>query len=247
MHVQNRTSDPTERQPQSSAQSAGKTDHASCDPVSCNHSSKTHVMRRWLRRLRKHIQPVTVILLTLIVALALGFIIFSEHVGNLKHPSAATKADAIIVLTGGKSRIETALELLEDKRGQRLLISGVHPATKTQALQRITKYDAELFSCCIDLDRSAMNTIGNATESAKWIREHGYKRIFVVTNNYHMPRSLLEMSRQIDNVELIPYPVINSDLKNSNWLRKGDTLRVLFTEYIKYIGAYLHINLGLSD
>lgn len=241
MQAQNNASDPAKEnreEPVGPAETAGQ--------EACN-DRKTGYVHHWIHRLKKRIPPIAVVLFAGILVLSIGFVLFSEHISKLKQPAADETADAIIVLTGGKSRIETALDLLSDKRGQRLLISGVHPSTKQAALQRITKTDPVLFACCIDLDRSAMNTIGNAVESAKWIKQHNYKRIFVVTNNYHIPRSILELSRHVDNVELIPYPVINSDLKNNNWMRQGDTLRVLFTEYIKYLGSLAHINLGIND
>lgn len=239
MHVRNNALNPADKDRQENALPAPTAGEEAYDAA-----QKNGFISHWLKRLRKRIPPIAVILFTLILALGIGFVMFSEHVSNLQHPPSDQKADAIIVLTGGKSRIEMALDLLTDKRGQRLLISGVHPSTKRDALQRITKTDPALFACCVDLDRSALNTIGNAVESAKWIRKHNYKRVFVVTNNYHIPRSILELSRQVDDVELIPYPVINSDLKNNNWIRQGDTLRVLLTEYIKYIGSLMHINLG---
>lgn len=242
MHVQNNASDTAEQNRQNDERPAETTGREA--PV---HVSKDGFIRHWLKRLRRRIPPVAVVLFSLIVALGIGFVIFSEHVSNLQAPPADQKADAIIVLTGGKSRIEVALELLAEKRGERLLISGVHPSTKREALQRVTRTDPALFACCVDLDRTALNTIGNAVESAKWIKQHNYKRIFIVTNNYHIPRSILELSRQVGNVELLPYPVINSDLKNNNWMRQGDTLRVLFTEYVKYIGALAHISLSQND
>lgn len=238
MHVQHKASDPADHIRQGSAQSA-----ETAGEEACVRRSNKSMIRHWLKRLRRRIPPVAVVLFSLIVAMGIGFVIFSEHVSNLSAPAPDQKADAIIVLTGGKSRIEVALELLAEKRGQRLLISGVHPSTKREVLQRITGTEPALFACCVDLDRSALNTIGNAVESAKWIKKNNYKRIFIVTNNYHMPRSILELSRHITDVELIPYPVINSDLKN-NWMHQGDTLRVLFTEYIKYTGALAHISLG---
>ncbi len=242
MHVQNNASDTAEQNRQNGERPAETTGREASV-----HVAKDGFIRHWLKRLRRRIPPVAVVLFSLIVALGIGFVIFSEHVSNLQAPPADQKADAIIVLTGGKSRIEVALELLAEKRGERLLISGVHPSTKREALQRVTRTDPALFACCVDLDRTALNTIGNAVESAKWIKQHNYKRIFIVTNNYHIPRSILELSRQVSNVELLPYPVINSDLKNNNWMRQGDTLRVLFTEYVKYIGALAHISLSQND
>ena len=166
-----------------------------------------------------------------------GFGWFANHVGHLTTPSDPQKADAIIVLTGGQSRLDAAMALLESGKGERLLISGVHPSASRRQLQKATGGDKELFSCCVDLDRTALDTIGNAEESAKWVENHAYGSIILVTNNYHMPRSLLEMGRLLHHAKLEPYPVVNSNLDNGNWMTKPQAVRVLFTEYNKYLLA----------
>lgn len=190
-----------------------------------------------LKRVIRRCQPVSIVLFVVFIAFGIGFVVFSEKVANMETPATIEQVDGIVVLTGGQARVDVALGLLKDNRGRRLLISGVHPTTKPEVLQRITHTDPRLFDCCVDLDRSAMNTIGNAIESARWIRANGYKRVIIVTNNYHMPRSLLELSRLMNDVEFVPYPVINTDLRQNSWMRQGDTLRVLLTEYVKYLGA----------
>ena len=58
-----------------------------------------------------------------------------------------------------------------------------------------------------------------------------------MTNNYHMPRSLLEMRRLLAKARLEPYPVVNSRLDGGGWMVKPEALRVLFTEYLKYLAA----------
>jgi uncharacterized SAM-binding protein YcdF (DUF218 family) len=45
-----------------------------------------------------------------------------------------------------------------------------------------------------------------------------YERILVVTNNYHMPRSLLELSQASPDVMFLAYPVTHADLKTDVWL-----------------------------
>jgi len=166
-----------------------------------------------------------------------GFGWFASHVAHLTTPADPQKADAIIVLTGGQSRLDAAMDLLESGKGERLLISGVHPSASRFQLQKATGGDKTLFSCCVDIDRAALDTIGNAEESAKWVENHAYGSIILVTNNYHMPRSLLEMGRLLRHARLEPYPVVNSDLGNGGWLTKPEALRVLFTEYNKYLLA----------
>jgi uncharacterized SAM-binding protein YcdF (DUF218 family) len=168
---------------------------------------------------------------------AAGFGWFASHVSHLATPSDPQKADAIIVLTGGQSRLDAAMELLETGKGDRLLISGVHPSATRRQLQHALGGDKRLFACCVDLDRTALDTIGNAEESAKWVHNHAYSSVILVTNNYHMPRSLLEMGRLLGKAKLEPYPVVNTNLDNGGWLTKPEALRVLFTEYNKYLLA----------
>lgn len=171
------------------------------------------------------------------IAFAGGFGWFATYIGNLSTPRDPKPADAIIVLTGGQSRLSAALELLKSGKGKRLLISGVHPSADRDDIRAATGGDKTLFSCCVDIDHAALDTIGNAEESAKWVGDHAYGSVIVVTNNYHMPRSLLEMRRYLGGAELEPYPVVNTRLDNGEWMTKPEAVRVLFTEYTKYLAA----------
>ncbi|WP_157018772.1 YdcF family protein [Mesorhizobium xinjiangense] len=174
-----------------------------------------------------------------LIAFVAGFAWFTNEVSLLKPPSEPVQADAIIVLTGGQSRLGAALDLLKSGKGERLLISGVSPITRAGDLQLVTGAEEALFSCCVDIDRLALDTVGNAAESAKWMHEHAYKSLILVTNNYHMPRSLLEMRRYLKDAALQPYPVVNSPIDDGSWLRKPDAVRVLFTEYTKFLAAIM--------
>ncbi len=62
-----------------------------------------------------------------------------------------------------------------------------------------------------------------------------------MTNNDHMPRSLLEMHRLLAKARLDPYPVVNSRLDGGGWMVKPEALRVLFTEYLKYLAAVARV------
>jgi uncharacterized SAM-binding protein YcdF (DUF218 family) len=166
-----------------------------------------------------------------------GFGLFAHHIGALVTPDDPESADAIVVLTGGQSRIGAALDLLKSGKGKRLLISGVNPVADADDLRVATGAAEALFSCCVDIDHAALNTIGNAEESAKWMRANAYDTVILVTNNYHMPRSLLEMRRYVNHVRLEPYPVVNTRLDNGTWMTKPRAIRVLFTEYTKFLAA----------
>jgi uncharacterized SAM-binding protein YcdF (DUF218 family) len=193
--------------------------------------------RRRARRARRVAGVTLAMLFGGALAFLGGFAAFASHVARLTTPAEQPDADAIIVLTGGEKRLDAAVDLLNSGKGRRLLISGVHPAAGLSDLQRATGGDARLFSCCVDIDHAALDTIGNAEESAKWVTSHAYDSVIVVTNNYHMPRSLLELKRLIGDAELKPYPVVNTRLDSGEWVGNREALRVLFTEYAKYLGA----------
>jgi uncharacterized SAM-binding protein YcdF (DUF218 family) len=151
-------------------------------------------------------------------------------------------ADGIVVLTGGTSRISDAIELLSSGRGRRLLISGVYPSTGLGEISRSMPEYQRMFSCCIDLDHSARNTLGNAVETRRWVRDRGFHSLIVVTSNYHMPRAMAELGRQLPGVTLMPFPVVPERLRGESWWR-GANVKLLFSEYLKYMAAMLNLRL----
>lgn len=145
------------------------------------------------------------------------------------------KADGIVVLTGGSSRIADAVELLASKRGRRLLISGVNPATRQQEIAQLMPEYKKIFDCCVDLDRSALNTVGNAIEARRWAKGQGFKSLIVVTSNYHIPRAMAELAHQLPDVSLIAFPVVTHKLGDVP--PSAATAKLLFFEYLKYMVA----------
>ncbi|GAA0785066.1 YdcF family protein [Roseibium denhamense] len=171
---------------------------------------------------------------------AVEFTRFAQSVAGTAAPSEAT-ADAIVVLTGGQARVAQGVRLMEQGHGSRLLISGVHPGTTRKQLAVVTESDMPLEETTVDLDRTALNTAGNATETAAWVKKNGFKSLLVVTSAYHMPRATAELSIALPDVDLIGYPVITEHLQLKNWYREPATFRLLMREYVKYIVARLRI------
>jgi len=169
-------------------------------------------------------------------AMAFGFVLFANSV--MREPEVQdAHADGIVVLTGGQTRIAEAARLLEDKRGGRLLISGVNQKIGRASLLKISGLDEKTFNCCVDLGYAALNTIGNADETRRWAEALGYDRLIVVTASYHMPRSLAELAREMPNIELLPHPVAPDGLKRKVWWLDSTTTRLLASEYIKFLPA----------
>jgi len=162
----------------------------------------------------------------------LGFAAFFAGTMRIAQPPAQQNADAIIVLTGGRARLETGFALLKAGRGQRLLISGVSPLMRGRHnVARILGADPALLECCVDLGWEALNTSGNAAESAAWTAKRGYSRLLVVTNRYHMLRSLAELRHTMPNAQLLPYPVDQA----GGLFQSGENLRLFASEYVKFL------------
>lgn len=173
-----------------------------------------------------------------LIATVVGFFIFAARVGGqTENPPAGVSADAIVVLTGGRARLEPAVTLLREQRGARLLISGVDADISDVTLRRTLDIDTDLFECCIDIDREALDTEGNARSSAAWAQRNGYTSLIVVTNDYHVPRSMLEMRNALPDVEIVAYPVVNMKPETVDLAASMDRYRVLLGEYAKYLVA----------
>jgi uncharacterized SAM-binding protein YcdF (DUF218 family) len=153
------------------------------------------------------------------------------------------KADGIVVLTGGSSRVSDAMELLAAGYGKRLLISGVHPTIAAADISRSVQEGQGLFHCCVDLDHSAVNTRSNALETRRWARERGFKSLIVVTSNYHMPRAIMELSHAMPDIALVPFSVVGDKWRDEPWWSSGTTFRLVLSEYAKYVAAALRVRL----
>lgn len=185
-----------------------------------------------------------------VVAFALAFVLgavgFVGYLSQLRTAQLKPSniADGIVVLTGGSSRVADAVELLANGFGRRLLISGVHPTNGLNDISRTLPDSQRLLSCCVDLDRSAVNTRSNAVETRRWARERGFQSLIVVTSNYHMPRAIVEMSHEMPDIELIPFAVIGDKWRDEPWWTSAGTLRLLLSEYAKYVAVEVRVRLA---
>jgi uncharacterized SAM-binding protein YcdF (DUF218 family) len=175
----------------------------------------------------------------LLVAVAvLGFILFATA-ATRDVPPNPQRADGIVVLTGGAQRIEEGARLLEDGSSRRMLISGVNRALSREDVHKLTGLGHDLFACCVDVGYLALDTTGNAEEAKAWSRHHGFTSLIVVTASYHMPRSLIELSRVLPDTRLIPYPVLPKKWRQAPWYLDPLAARLLAAEYLKFVPAYL--------
>ena len=193
--------------------------------------------RGWLRA------TIVATLAIIFVVAAVGFVAFLAQLRGVE-VKPVRNADGIVVLTGGSSRVSDAMELLAGGYGKRLLISGVHPTNAASDISRSLPDNQQLLRCCVDLDRSAVNTRSNAAETRRWVHERGFKSLIVVTSNYHMPRAIVELSHAMPDVALIPFSVVGDKWRDEPWWTSGATVRLLLSEYAKYVAAELRVRLA---
>lgn len=176
------------------------------------------------------------ILLLLLLLWCVGLLAFGERVAKSTPATDPPRADGVVALTGASSlRIEAAIRLLELGKAKRLLISGVNREVRPSELRDLSRGAGRAYDCCVDLGFAARDTQGNARETAAWARNHGFRSLIVVTSDYHIPRSVLELQAVMPDVALHPYPVATDTLEARGWWRRGGDARRLIFEYSKYL------------
>ena len=114
-----------------------------------------------------------------------------------------------------------------------MLVTGVDADVRPVEFAAQFNVDEPLMECCITLGFSALDTRGNARETADWIEENRYTSLRLVTSDWHMRRTAVELSDRLpEGVEVLRDAV-----------RTQPQLATLFVEYHKLIAAWL-LHLG---
>ncbi|MFZ3006280.1 MAG: YdcF family protein [Phenylobacterium sp.] len=167
----------------------------------------------------------------------MGLLSFTARIETSTPVAEPARADGIVALTGAGSneRLAAGVSLLEDGKAQRMLVSGVNPEASREDIRTVSKAVRRLYDCCVDLDFTAADTVGNARETADWARNLRYKSLIVVTADYHMPRAMLELRATMPDIDLRPYPVATKVINAKRWWRTSGGARLMIVEYSKYL------------
>jgi hypothetical protein len=82
--------------------------------------------------------------------------------------------------------------------------------------------------CCVTLGFAALDTRGNARETARWMERQGLRSLRLVTSDWHMHRAALELENQL--------PARIGVLRDA--VRTEPSLWTLFIEYHKLMFAW---------
>jgi uncharacterized SAM-binding protein YcdF (DUF218 family) len=174
------------------------------------------------------------VLMVVVIGWCGGFLWFLSNAYSPSVPPA--HADGIVVLTGGEDRLATAFRLLDEGRANRLLVSGVppgislHDMTASAHLAPVPEGDR------VTLGHQALTTLGNAEETAAWAQTYAMHSLIVVTAGYHMPRALLELSREMPSMQLYPMRVQPAAIYDGT---RTHIWRLMVAEYTKWLLAQM--------
>lgn len=164
----------------------------------------------------------------------LGFAFYYSQIASPRSPFEVPKAETIVVLTGGAGRIEAGLELLKLGVSPQMFISGVHPSVSSDDLSHRVADVAPLFECCITLGHQAIDTLGNAVETATWVNETNVRSILLISADYHLPRAKALLKNAMPHVAIDIFPVVD----------QARALTVI-DEYHKYLFTLVQLGMGL--
>jgi uncharacterized SAM-binding protein YcdF (DUF218 family) len=178
------------------------------------------------------------VLVCLVVFWTVGLFAFASRIDRSTPAADPPVSDGVVALTGASNaRIAVAMQLLEDGRARRLLVSGVNPQASRDDMRGVAKAANRIYDCCVDLGYQATDTFGNARETAHWARAYSYRSLILVTSDFHMPRAMLELEVALPEVRIVAYPVRTTELDARHWWRSSDGIRRMALEYSKYLAA----------
>lgn len=186
------------------------------------------------RRWRRMVIPAGL----LFFAWVIGLFVFVDRIPSPPgSPDSDLRTDAIVVLTGGRGRVERGTALLARSTAGKMLISGVGQNVGARDVIPAERLDSATLECCLTLGRAARNTRENAGETAGWVAANDITSLRLVTADFHMPRSLLEFHSRLPETMIVPDPVKSENLRLSRWWLWPGTAFLLAGEYNKYLAA----------
>jgi uncharacterized SAM-binding protein YcdF (DUF218 family) len=175
--------------------------------------------------------------LSAVVLFITGTFIYFAHAvyGSARLPSA--HADAIVALSGDPERIRAAVDLLAKGYGRRLLIAGIDNSAEIAELYPVHR---ALFDCCVDIDPRSIRSIDDAATIRRWALEVRPRSLIVVTSNFHIPRTLLEVGRALPGLHLVPLGVSTGLVDTGERWRRPEAANLFVREYIKFVAVWTH-------
>ena len=180
-----------------------------------------------------------------VVGLVVGLSVYlqpNSFMGCGEQPLADTecsKADAIVVVSGGDTQARTAAGIALYKQGWAdvLVFSGAafDKTGPSNAAAMMSQAEAEgVPADAILIDEDSVNTQQNAENTQSIFKERDFQEVILVTSGYHQRRASLEFNKIADGVTIRNYPVQDSDwgwywwaTPRGWWLAGGEVVKII--------------------
>ncbi len=83
----------------------------------------------------------------------------------------------------------------------------------------------KLLACCVDLGSESVDTRSNAEETGRWLDQHHFRSVRLITSDWHMRRARYEFGRALGG----KYRIV------TDAVRGEPSFATLFAEYNKYV------------
>jgi len=164
------------------------------------------------------------------IVIAILFIDFAYK--TFSYDQKNVSADAIIVLTGGKGRVDEGVRLYREGKGRWMFFIGVDPSVQLSDLY--SPQSGEPSAAGVILEKSSRNTLENAWYARHLIKDKDVKSVLLITSRYHMKRATILLRNALPkDVTIYPYPIDSTNLKEKWWNHRG-SFSLLFGEFYKY-------------
>lgn len=171
------------------------------------------------------------LVVVIVVIIAALFVDFTYK--TFSYRQRDVRADAIVVLAGGKGRVEEGIRLYRERRADHLYFIGVDPSVRRFDLYRPTR-PSDPPADGVVLEKVSRNTLENAIFARDLIARDGVRSIVLLTSRYHMKRAAILFRNALPrDVVIHLHPVDTPNLKEE-WWSYGGSFRLLFQEFYKY-------------
>ena len=183
------------------------------------------------------------VLAALILTLSAGvlylFLDFIRDDGAIN--ASINRADAIVVLTGGKGRIERGVELYKEGAAGLLILSGVDADATLDSIffnTTIVIPPGDIF-----LDKNSRSTYQNAIEVRKILESRGFRSMILITSAYHMKRAHYIFRRIMPgDVRIESLRVKSPNFDEKRWWTNP---AIVIKEFLKY--QWYVLRFGVED
>ncbi len=181
------------------------------------------------------------LLLIAILVVAVLFVDFVYKTYSVRQRDI--KTDAIVVLAGGKGRIEEGIRLYRAGQGRCLLLIGVGQQVRKGDLVKDGGESEE----GIVLEKVSRNTLENAIYTRDLLQHRKVSSIKLITSRYHMKRATLIFQGVLPkDIAIYAHPVDSINLKEA-WWRHAGSFRLFFSEFYKYCMFRLFFLFGSAE